>query len=66
MAGFGLANFRWQSGYGAFSVSAADVEEVTAYIEQQEKHHRKRSYQDEMRAFFKKYNIVFDENYVWG
>ena len=43
--GRGLANFHWQSGYGAFSVSAADVEEVVEYITQQERHHRVVSFQ---------------------
>ena len=60
-----LAKFAWQRGYGAFSVSPADREELTRYIEQQETHHAKRSFQEEFRAFLQKYGVEFDERYVW-
>ena len=61
----GLRKFHWQEGYGAFSVSQSDVERVQRYILNQETHHRKRSFQDEFRQFLKKYEIAFDERYVW-
>ena len=60
-----LATFSWQRGYGAFSVSPADAGALLQYIETQEIHHRKRSFQEEMRAFFDKYHVAFDERYVW-
>jgi len=60
-----LANFHWQSGYGAFSVSAADVEEVVEYIAQQEIHHRVASFQDEFRKLLHAHGMAFDERYVW-
>lgn len=60
-----LAKFAWQRGYGAFSVSPADAGALIRYIEQQEAHHRRRSFEDEMRAFFEKYHVAFDERYVW-
>ena len=41
-----LGNFKWQNGYGAFSVSQSQVENVKKYINNQEKHHKKRSFQD--------------------
>jgi REP element-mobilizing transposase RayT len=63
--GRGLANFHWQSGYGAFSVSAADVEEVLGYIAQQESHHRVASFQDEFRKLLEAHGIAYDERYVW-
>ena len=44
-------DFYWQSGYGAFSVSQSNIEQVRAYIEAQEEHHRKMSFQDEFRTF---------------
>ncbi len=57
--------FHWQAGYGAFSVSQSNVEQVKRYIERQEEHHRTRAFQDEFRAFLKRYGIEFDERYVW-
>jgi REP element-mobilizing transposase RayT len=57
--------FHRQAGYGAFSVSPSNVEAVKAYIERQEEHHRKRSFQEELRAFLKRHGIEFDERYVW-
>jgi putative transposase len=61
----GVAKFAWQRGYGLFSVGPSDIGELIAYIETQEAHHLKRNFQDEMRAFFEKYHIAFDERYVW-
>ena len=58
-------NFYWQRGYGAFSVNPAQIKIVEDYIKNQEKHHQKRSFQDEYRAFLKKYKIDFNEKYVW-
>ena len=61
----GVEGFAWQRGYGAFSVGPADVDALVQYIEGQEAHHRKRDFKEEMRAFFEKYHVVFDERYVW-
>ena len=61
----GVANFAWQRGYGLFSVGPADLGALIHYIDGQKAHHRKRSFQDEMRAFLEKYHVVFDERYVW-
>lgn len=58
-------NFYWQGGYGAFSVSPSKIDIVCNYINNQEEHHRKVTFQDEYRAFLKKYNIEYDERYVW-
>ena len=60
-----LSKFAWQRGYGAFSVGPADLDALTRYIDSQETHHRKQSFQDEFRAFLKKYGVEFDERYVW-
>lgn len=57
--------FHWQRGYGAFSVSQSHLEQVIRYIEQQEEHHRRVTFQDEFRAFLKKYDVEYDERYVW-
>lgn len=60
-----FSNFHWQNGYGAFSVSQSNVEEVQAYIGDQKEHHRTKTFQEEFRAFLKKYEVDFDERYVW-
>lgn len=60
-----LGRFSWQNGYGAFSVSQSQVDSVRKYIATQEEHHKKRAFQDEYRAFLKKYEIEYDERYVW-
>jgi putative transposase len=55
----------WQAGYAAFSVSQSNVGEVRRYIETQEDHHRRLTFQDELRAFLRRHEIEFDERYVW-
>jgi REP element-mobilizing transposase RayT len=60
-----LANFHWQGGYGAFSVSQSNLQDVIRYIENQEEHHKRVTFQDEYRAFLKAYEIDYDERYVW-
>ena len=57
--------FAWQAGYGAFSVSHSDVGKVRHYIQNQEEHHRTKTFQDEYRLFLQKYQINYDEQYVW-
>jgi putative transposase len=59
------SKFHWQAGYGAFSVSQSNLARVRRYIETQEQHHRRKTFQDEFRAFLKSYEIEFDERYVW-
>ena len=65
IAGPRVRQFSWQSGYAAFSVSQSSVEQVKRYIARQTEHHRKVSFQDELRALFKRYEIEFHERYVW-
>ena len=60
-----LAEFHWQAGYGAFSVSASNVERVVRYIANQNEHHKHVSFQDEYRQFLKKHDVAFEEKYVW-
>jgi putative transposase len=63
--GTGNAEFYWQNGYAAFSVSASNVEAVKRYIQNQEEHHRKMTFQDELRALFERHRVAFDERYAW-
>ena len=60
-----LSQFSWQRGYGAFSVGPSDLEALRTYINDQEEHHRKRTFQEEYRAFLQKYGVDYDERYVW-
>ena len=58
-------NFYWQKGYGAFSIGQSQVPIVTRYIKNQKEHHKKRVFEDEFRALLKKYEIEYDERYLW-
>jgi REP element-mobilizing transposase RayT len=60
-----LADFYWQSGYGAFSVSPSHVDPLRTYIENQAEHHKRESFQDELRRLLKMYGLEWDERYVW-
>jgi putative transposase len=62
---FGLADFQWQNGYAIFSVSQSNLPEVREYIEKQEEHHRTRTFQEELVAFLKRHQQVYDEKYLW-
>jgi REP element-mobilizing transposase RayT len=60
-----LKDFAWQSGYGVFSIGFSQIESVRSYIAGQEEHHRHSSFQDEFRSLLKRYEIQFDERYLW-
>ena len=60
-----LSEFAWQGGYGCFSVSVSNLDAVTAYIDHQVEHHRKMTFQDELRAMLKKHGETWDEKYLW-
>jgi|SRR6185436_17494334 len=58
-----LEDFKWQRGYGAFTVSQSNVREVSAYIARQKQHHQKISFRDEFVRFLIANEIEFDERY---
>ena len=58
--------FAWQRGYAAFSVSESNVEQVYQYVANQEGHHRRLSFQDELRELLKKHRVEYDERYLWN
>jgi putative transposase len=60
-----LGDFHWQNGYGAFSVSPSNVEQVKTYIANQEEHHRKITFQEEYRKMLERHGLEYDERYVW-
>jgi putative transposase len=59
------SDFHWQNGYAAFSVSESNVLDVQRYIENQQEHHRKRTFQEELRTLLTRHGVEFDERYVW-
>ena len=60
-----LRKFGWQEGYAAFSVSESQVGEVARYIQRQEEHHRKQTFQEEYVALLRRHVIEYDERYLW-
>jgi REP element-mobilizing transposase RayT len=60
-----LRNFEWQSGYASFSVSPSELEQMKKYIATQEEHHRRMSFQDELRGLLREHQMEWDERYVW-
>ena len=59
------AQFGWQTGYGAFSVSKSKIDSVHKYIADQEPHHKKVSFQEEFLSFLEHHGIAYDERYIW-
>ena len=57
--------FNWQEGYGAFSYSKSQVDNVVKYILNQEEHHAKKSFKDEYLEFLKKFEVEYDEKYLF-
>jgi REP element-mobilizing transposase RayT len=60
-----LQDFAWQNGCGIFSIGFSQVNTLKNYIAGQDEHHKKVSFQDEFRKFLKRYEVEFDERYVW-
>lgn len=61
-----IRDFKWQNGYGAFTVSASQVAAVKNYIINQEIHHRNRSFRDEFVEMLMINEIEFDERFLWS
>ncbi len=58
------SDFSWQQGYGAFSVSASNVQAVADYIENQIAHHKRRDFRQELFALLRKHGVPYDEKYL--
>jgi len=58
--------FAWQKGYAAFSVSASNVSAVKRYIQNQERHHRKMGFDQELVALLEKHGVKYDPKYLYG
>jgi putative transposase len=57
--------FHWQEGYGAFSYGHSQIDKVYRYILNQERHHRKRTFRSEYTEFLRKFEIPYDERYMF-
>ncbi len=60
----GMADFAWQEGYGAFTVSESQVPKIRAYIAKQEEHHRVVSFGEELKKLLVAHRLPFDERYL--
>ena len=60
-----LEAFRWQDGYGAFTVNTSSLPTTISYLARQRERHESRTYQEELRALLKLHDIAFDERYLW-
>jgi putative transposase len=61
----GVAHFNWQTGFGAFAVSYSDIDQVTAYLANQEQHHRRATFQEEYLELLRRHDLEWDNRYVW-
>lgn len=59
------SKFSWQEGYGAFSYSQSQIDAVYKYIENQKEHHKKQDFKDEYLNFLNKFNIPYEQKYVF-
>jgi putative transposase len=58
--------FQWQSGYGAFSVSVSQLDQLTTYIRDQRDHHKKMTFDEEFLELLKKAGVSYDPKHVFG
>ena len=63
--GQGFSRFHWQAGYGAFSIGQSQTQQVKRYIANQQEYHRRRDFQEEFRSLLRKYELEYNERYVW-
>ncbi|EAZ81615.1 IS200/IS605 family transposase [Algoriphagus machipongonensis] len=63
--GFAQKSFRWQAGFGAFSYTQSSLPNIISYIENQKKHHQKKSFREEYISFLKHYEIKFKDEYLF-
>lgn len=63
--GYADGSFKWQAGYGAFSYSRSHIDRVYHYIQNQKEHHRKKSFREEYTELLKKFDVDYDERYIF-
>lgn len=60
-----FAGFQWQEGYGGFTIGQSQVEDLKGYFARQKEHHCTTTFEEEFIAFLKKYDVPYDERYIW-
>jgi putative transposase len=60
-----FGNFYWQKGYGAFYGGQSQIEILVNYVNNQKEHHKKKDFKQEFRSLLEKYEVEYDERYVW-
>ena len=60
-----VGRFEWQEGFGAFSYAQSQLDDVIAYIRNQEKHHTRKTFREEYLEILKRFNVNYDEKYVF-
>jgi len=63
--GWVKGKFEWQRGYGVFSYSRSQIDNVIKYIINQQEHHKKKTFKDEYLEFLKKFEVEYDERYLF-
>lgn len=63
--GFVIGQFQWQEGFGAFSQTHAQLDSVIAYINNQEQHHKRKTFKEEYLEFLQNFNVDYDEKYLF-
>lgn len=63
--GFVNGRFSWQAGYGAFSYSKSQLPQVIKYIQNQEQHHKRKTFQEEYLEFLDKFDVDYDKQYIF-
>jgi len=63
--GYLRVKFQWQEGFGAFSYAQSQLDNVKAYINNQEKHHQKKKFKNEYLQLLQKFNVNYDEKYLF-
>lgn len=63
--GWVQGKFEWQRGYGVFSYSRSQMEDVVKYIQNQQEHHKKKTFREEYLEFLKKFEVEYDEKFLF-
>jgi putative transposase len=61
-----MREFRWQDGYGAFTVGQSQIADTIAYIKNQRQHHQRKSFEEEYKVFLKVHGIEAEDQYIFG
>jgi REP element-mobilizing transposase RayT len=64
--GTALRAFAWQDGYGAFTIGQSQVEALERYIAGQKERHKRQTFEEELVTLLKKYQVEYDERYIWS